>query len=164
MFRPDKKLLPLILFGIAFGFVEAAVVSYLNGIAPFTPFQQALVPYTTLLNLGFITFIKTVSPILASTRFTQTEMQREAATIVMLAAVSVLAAKTMKRKIGAFLITFAVWDIFYYIFLAALTGWPKSIFDTDVFFLLPVTWIGPVITPVVISVLLCTGGLILFLQ
>ena len=32
-----------------------------------------------------------------------------------------------------------------------LTGWPTSLTDTDVFFLIPVPWLGPVATAVVAS-------------
>ena len=37
---------------------------------------------------------------------------------------------------------------FYYLFLIPLTGWPKSLLDWDILFLLPVPWWGPVIAPV----------------
>ncbi len=44
---------------------------------------------------------------------------------------------------------FATWDLSYYAFLRLISGWPQSLFTRDVFFLIPVPWIGPVITPIV---------------
>jgi len=91
-------------------------------------------------------------------------MQREAATIIMLLTVAYISATNWKQRIGAFLITFAFWDIFYYIFLKYLTGWPKSLFDIDVYFLIPVPWIGPVITPIIIFMILAIIGTKLYLK
>jgi hypothetical protein len=47
-----------------------------------------------------------------------------------------------------------VWDIFYYVFLKLLIGWPESILTWDILFLIPVTWTGPVLTPVLVSLLM----------
>ncbi len=44
---------------------------------------------------------------------------------------------------------FATWDLSYYAFLRLISGWPQSLFTRDVLFLIPVPWIGPVITPIV---------------
>ena len=55
---------------------------------------------------------------------------------------------------------FGVWDIWYYIFLRQITGWPSSLLDWDVLFLIPLPWWGPVIAPVSISLLLILGGTI----
>ena len=52
---------------------------------------------------------------------------------------------------AAFFVAFTVWDLTYYLFLRVLTGWPTSLTDTDVFFLIPVPWLGPVATAVVAS-------------
>jgi membrane protein implicated in regulation of membrane protease activity len=57
---------------------------------------------------------------------------------------------------------FAIWDIFYYIFLWLLIGWPESFFTWDILFLLPVTWVGPVLAPVINSLtMIVLAGLIL---
>ena len=47
---------------------------------------------------------------------------------------------------------FAVWDIFYYVWLKVLLNWPASIMDWDILFLIPVTWASPVLYPVLISI------------
>jgi hypothetical protein len=50
-----------------------------------------------------------------------------------------------------FLYAFAIWDIFYYVFLYVLLGWPESLFTWDILFLIPVPWVGPVICPCLVS-------------
>jgi hypothetical protein len=54
-----------------------------------------------------------------------------------------------------------VWDIFYYIWLYVFIQWPKSLFEWDILFLIPLPWWGPVITPVLISLLLILIGYLL---
>ncbi len=82
------------------------------------------------------------------------EVFREIATIFMLLAVAFLAGKKFWERFAYFMMTFAVWDIFYYVWLKILLDWPSSIFEWDVLFLIPLPWIGPVIAPVSISVLM----------
>ena len=55
-------------------------------------------------------------------------------------------------------IAFGVWDIFYYAFLRLIVGWPQSLWDWDVLFLIPLPWWGPVLAPVAIAVLLIVGA------
>ena len=88
----------------------------------------------------------------------QVELVREAATLVMLAAVGTLAARTWPRRIGYSAIAFGVWDVFYYAFLRVMSGWPTSLFDWDVLFLLPLPWWGPVLAPVCIALLMIAWG------
>jgi hypothetical protein len=45
-----------------------------------------------------------------------------------------------------------------------IDDWPRSFFTRDVFFLIPVTWIGPVITPIIICVVMLAVGIKLFLN
>ncbi len=158
-----KKWIFLIIFGVAFGFVEAAVAFYLRQLLNYhSGYLQD--GYSVILNLGLIEFINPATPILQYTRLTYIEMTREFSTFIMLLAVSYLSADRFKKRLGAFLITFAVWDFYYYIFLYLLSGWPKNIFDIDVYFLIPVPWVGPVITPLVLSVLIFLGGSYLYLK
>lgn len=153
----------LIVFGTAFGFVEAAVVYYLRNLLPFHA-NLPLSRYKVLLNLGFITFISPQHSPLANNRLNDTEAVREACTIVMLACVAFVAGSNLRQRLGAFLVSFACWDITYYVFLKILDNWPGSLFTRDVYFLIPVTWIGPVITPLVISTLMLVGGSLLYLR
>ncbi len=88
------------------------------------------------------------------------ELVREACTLIMLITVGWLAGKSWRSRLGYALIAFGVWDIFYYVFLKALCGWPHSLLDWDILFLLPVPWWGPVLAPILIASLLIVWGTI----
>jgi hypothetical protein len=92
------------------------------------------------------------------------ELGREAATIVMLISVSALISKKFWEQFAYFLVCFGIWDIFYYVWLKIAIGWPVSLLDWDVLFLIPLPWIGPVIAPVSVAVMMILAGLfIIFL-
>jgi hypothetical protein len=86
------------------------------------------------------------------------ELVREMATLVTLLAVGTLAGRSWRSRLGYVAIAFGFWDIFYYIFLKVLCGWPHSVFDWDVLFLMPLPWWGPVLAPVLISILMVVWG------
>jgi hypothetical protein len=90
--------------------------------------------------------------------FALVELPREFATMVMLFAVGFLAGRTWRARIGYAVVAFGVWDIFYYVFLKMMCGWPHSLLDWDVLFLLPMPWWGPVLAPVLISLLMILWG------
>jgi hypothetical protein len=79
------------------------------------------------------------------------ELVRELATIVMLFGVGYIAGKNFKERFAYFLLSFAVWDIFYYVWLKVFINWPATLFDWDILFLIPITWLGPVLAPVICS-------------
>ena len=89
------------------------------------------------------------------------EMGREVATLVMLLGVAMLAGADRWDRVLVFCVGFGVWDIAYYIWLWVFLRWPPSLFTWDVLFLIPVPWIGPVIAPVVVSMVLVGGALLL---
>jgi hypothetical protein len=127
-----------IVFSIAFGYVEASVVVYLRGLYYPDGFGFPLrMPDQEHL------FI---------------ELLREGATIVMMAAFGIALGRRSWERFGYFLVMFGVWDILYYVWLKMLLDWPSSVFDWDVLFLIPLPWIGPVLAPVLISVLMMTTG------
>ncbi len=161
--RNKANLAFLISFGIAFGFVEAAVVYYLRLLIT-NRFEGALAHYKVLLNLGFITFVRPTHSLLLNSRTTTVEITREAATIIMLASVAYVSAAGWRQRFGAFLVGFACWDLSYYLFLKIVDHWPASLMTRDVFFLIPVMWIGPVLTPLVISTAMLLGGSWLYLK
>lgn len=158
------RLVILSVFSIAFAFVEAAVVVYLRELFAANDWLGVLDRTRPALNLGLITFIAPESAIFPDRAILKIEMWREAATLVVLAAAASLAAPALRQKLGAFLVAFSLWDLFYYVFLRLLIGWPQSLFDVDIFFLIPVAWVGPVITPVGISLLLLIIGLRLYVS
>ena len=121
------------------GYFEAMVVVYLRGM--FYPD-------------GF-SFPLKIIPV----RMIILEVFREAATIVMLGSVSALAAKKFWNRFGYFIIMFGVWDIFFYIWLKVCIDWPSSLFDWDILFLIPLPWIGPVIAPVMIALVMISIGI-----
>lgn len=79
------------------------------------------------------------------------EIWREAATVVMLIAIGMLAGRGRSERFAWFIYSFAVWDIFYYVFLWVFLGWPQSLMTWDILFLIPIPWVGPVLSPVIIA-------------
>jgi hypothetical protein len=139
-----NKLIIISVFAIAMGFLESAVVIYLREIMYPEGFAFPLAP---------------IHPHLALT-----EILREAATIVMLFTIGLLAAKTFSQRFAWFIYTFAIWDIFYYVFLWILIGWPESLMTWDVLFLIPATWTGPVITPLILTVFMILFALVILIN
>ncbi len=130
----------LTLFAIAMAHVEASLVVHLRSIYyPDNP--QALFPLSIL-----------------SHRDLAIEFARELATLVMLACVALLAASGFTRVFAAFIYTFGLWDIFYYLWLKLMIDWPVSWFEWDVLFLIPWPWFGPWIAAALIAVLFVIGG------
>lgn len=119
------------LFSIAMGFLETAVVVYLRALYYPDGFDFPLVDIDLPIAI--------------------TELGREAATIIMLVGIGVIAGQTSTQRFAWFLYSFAIWDIFYYVFLKVILDWPASLFTWDILFLIPLPWVGPVICPVIIS-------------
>lgn len=86
------------------------------------------------------------------------EMVRELATLIMLLAVGILAGRNWRQRLAYTAIAFGVWDIFYYVFLRIICGWPHSLLDWDILFLVPLPWWGPVLAPVLIALLMICWG------
>ena len=80
-----------------------------------------------------------------------TEILREAATLIMLLTIAIISGRTFSQRFAWFIYTFAIWDIFYYVFLKIMILWPESLMTWDILFLIPTTWTGPVISPVIVS-------------
>ncbi|MBI2327691.1 hypothetical protein HYU92_05235 [Candidatus Curtissbacteria bacterium] len=154
------KIFLVIIFAVAFAFVEAAVVVYLRHLLGSA--QPEVGRNEILLLLPGVTFLEpqTAVKIISDTSLLNVERIREASTLIMLASVAALAAKNLRQRLAFFALAFGIWDIFYYVFLNLTIGWPKSLFDLDVFFLLPTPWAGPVAIPLIISSILITGSLI----
>lgn len=128
------KFLLLAVFGIAMAHLEGVVVLYL---------RKALGLVDSHSNKEVLEKL--------SNRYIVIEKTREAATIIMLAALSFLAGTTWLDIIIVFLWTFAFWDLFYYVSLYILIKWPANLKTIDVLFLIPHPWIAPVWVPVGIS-------------
>lgn len=142
-------------FAIGFGLVEAMVVIYLRHILATTTHDiftnaASLSTRASLFSLGYVVFLR--PEVLSAWDTLHLEIFREIATMMMLIIVAYLVGRNIIERIAYYLMCFGVWDIFYYIWLRLFISWPKSIFDIDVLFLVPVPWIGPVWVPTLISV------------
>lgn len=159
----NRLIAKVVIFSLAFAFVEAAVVIYLRHLLGTT--STVFNKNETLLLLPGVAFLEpeTAIKIIANSSILNVERVREFATLVMLAIVAFLAAKKFRDRIAFFFLAFGVWDIFYYAFLRLTIGWPRALSDLDTFFLLPVPWVGPVIVPLTVSTLL-VGGSLLYLS
>jgi len=152
------RILTISVFAVAFALMEAAVVVYLRKLFGFDVGYLPSDP-KAVLNLGFIAFLSPGTLILPDKFITQIELLREASTIIILITIALLSAEKLKERLGVFLIAFSTWDIFYYVFLHLFTGWPKNLLDIDVFFLIPLPWVGPILTPIIIFTLLFLLGI-----
>lgn len=155
-----RVIVGLILFAVAFAYVEAAVVVYLRAV--YEPLREQLnpdqVPGELLPLMPFQQF-KAQGP--RYVNLLRTELGRELATLVLLAGAASLVARNFNEWIAAFIVSFGIWDIFYYVFLKLLIDWPASLLTWDVLFLLPVVWVGPVIAPVLVAAAMTLCGLLL---
>lgn len=88
------------------------------------------------------------------------ELVREAMTLIMLATVAWIAAERAWPRLVAFLVAFGVWDIVYYMGLKLFLGWPGSLIEPDVLFLIPSVWIGPVLAPTLVAATWVVAGLL----
>lgn len=130
----------LTLFAVALGLFEAVLVIYLRSLYyPDDPLS--LFPLAVL-----------------SERDLVLELIREAASVLMLVAVAVLAVSGFLRRFAAFLFLFGLWDIFYYVWLKLLLGWPTRWGEWDVLYLIPWPWFGPWLTPALIALLFAGWG------
>ncbi len=153
-----QALLSAATFGIAFGFVEAAAVVYLRAAVGLLPGYGG-----TLADVAnFSGSIFQQAQILAQLpkNLLAMEVLREIATMIMLVSIALLSAKKFKERCAIFLLTFAAWDIFYYVWLWAAARWPQSLLTQDVLFLIPTPWISQVWFPVLVSVLVILAVII----
>ncbi|MBI4033333.1 MAG: hypothetical protein HY377_02380 [Candidatus Blackburnbacteria bacterium] len=155
-----KTILTVIIFAVAFAFIEAAVVVYLRHLVGFTPPPVGKDEIAVI--LPGIAFLKSNAAvkIVGSQAMLYIEMIREAATLVVLVSVAALAGKRLGEGLAYFFLAFGIWDIFYYVFLRLTLGWPRTLSDLDVLFLLPVPWVGPVFVPILISAILILSSLV----
>ena len=136
-----KRLILLTIYAVAMAYLESAVVVYLRAVYYPEGFGFPLAPF---------------EPGMAAI-----EVGREAATLVMLLGVAMMMSDDRWERFLVFSLSFGVWDISYYVWLWVFLGWPPSLLTWDVLFLIPVPWIGPVLAPIIVSVALIVGSLLL---
>ncbi len=128
------------LFGLSMAYFESAVVVYLRELYDISDLM--------------------VSRPLLEPRIGVIEIGREAASLVMLLAVGWVAGRKLQSQLGFSLFAFGIWDIFYYAWLRIFIGWPVSLLDPDILFFIPLPWWGPVLAPVMISILMILAGIL----
>src|SRR5262245_40510228 len=126
-------------FAVAMAWLESATVYYLRVLV------DRLIPYQA-------------DPLPIRGMLGPVELVREAATLVMLLTVGMLAGRTWQARLGYSAMAFGVWDIFYYVFLKIIYDWPTSFFEWNILFLLPLPWWGPVIAPMSVALLMIVWG------
>jgi len=131
-----KRFIITVLFAVGLAYIETAVVVYLREI-----FYVG----------GFIFPIADQTADPQWLNLIPVEVGREAATLVVLLTSAWLIGSDFSSRLAYFLTVFAVWDIFYYVWLKVLLNWPVSIMDWDILFLIPALWASPVLAPVLIS-------------
>jgi len=155
--RLTRSLAALTLFGVSFGYVEAAVVVYLRTI--YAPLREQVLAGTEHDEIFPLLITQRARVELAQYEHViVAELGRELATLVMLAAVGLALGGDLRRWFAGFMIAFGVWDIFYYVFLKLLLGWPASLWTWDILFLVPLPWVGPVITPCIVALSMIAAG------
>jgi hypothetical protein len=137
---PDRtRWLVVVTFAAAMAWMESATVYYLRTLVDrVVPYQENPLPVHAV--LGPVEYV------------------REGATLLMLLAVGILAGRTWRQRRAYAAVAFGTWDILYYAFLWITCGWPTSLFEWDVLFLLPLPWWGPVLAPVSIALLMVAWG------
>ncbi len=136
----DNKYLPLVVFAVSMGFLEAIVVVYVRELYYPEGFQFPLKALPRWLIV--------------------VEWVREITTLLMLGSVAFISGKTFLKRLSVFLLIFGIWDIIYYVGLKIFLNWPESILTWDILFLIPIIWVGPVLTPVLCSLLMIVMAVI----
>jgi hypothetical protein len=135
----NRTFLWVTVYGVAMGVLEAAVVIYLRRLYFPGGFQFPL--WVVDSDIAIV------------------ELWRETATILMLVAVGAIAGRNRGERFAYFLYAFGIWDLVYYAFLRLAIGWPASLLTWDILFLLPVPWVGPMLTPCIIALTMIAFGI-----
>ena len=131
-FIRTNRYIPLIIFATAMGFLEAIVVVYLRELYYPDGFEFPLIKMPG--------------------RLVVVELIRELTTLLMLGSVAWISGNIFLKRLSVFLFLFGIWDITYYVALEIFLDWPESLLTWDLLFLIPITWVGPVLAPVICSV------------
>src|SRR6266567_8849119 len=118
MLNWKRTVVALLLFGTAFGYLEAAVVSYLRLLHE--PARQRFYPRRPPDELFPLLTLEQLHGSAEQPRTLAIEIGREAATIAMLATVALAVSGNAGQWAAAFVIAFGAWDIAFYVFLKLL--------------------------------------------
>ena len=140
-FIRNNNYIPLIIFAVSMGFLEAIVVVYIRELYYLDGFQFPL---------------KELPP-----KIIVVEWIREISTLLMLGSVGWISGKFFLKRFSVFLFIFGIWDIIYYVGLKIFLDWPESMLTWDILFLIPITWVSPVLAPVICSLLMIFMAILL---
>jgi len=135
-----RKIIWIAIFALAMAYLESAVVVYLRHLYGITDYTLGIPPFNELIAI--------------------IEIGREIATLAMIMAVGWAVGKSFQDRLGYAFLVFGIWDIFYYFWLWIFVKWPSSLFETDLLFLIPLPWWGPVAAPVMIALLMIISGIL----
>lgn len=153
-----RRVFAVVLFGIAFGYLEAAVVSYLRALhEPVRQHYYPGRPASEMFPLLTVEQTRTAAP--EQIRVIAVEIGREASTLVMLAAIALAVSQNAGQWTAAFVIAFGMWDLAFYAGLKLLLDWPASLLTWDILFLIPVPWAGPVLAPCLVDIAMIGAGI-----
>ena len=136
----ENNYLPLLIFAVSMGLLEAIVVVYVRELYYPEGFRFPLKELPIWLII--------------------IEWVREISTLLMLGSVAWISGKNFLKRLSAFLFLFGIWDIVYYIGLKIFLDWPESLLTWDILFLIPITWVSPVLAPVLCSLLMIAMALL----
>lgn len=154
---PWRRIAGWTVFAAAFGYTEAALVVYLRHLMG----EGYGLDYRQIFALKHLNFsAPSIAADMARHGFLALERSREAATLLLLMGAAYAGGETARERWAVFLYSFALWDETYYLFLLPWTGFPRTLASTDLYFLVPWAWYGPVWFPVlVVMPLLIFGAL-----
>jgi hypothetical protein len=149
----NKTLFYTLIFGIAFGVIEASCVIYLRASTGLLLGFEGTV-FDVWKNSYQINYDQELLRRALPWSLMTYELIREVATMIMLAAIAFLVAKRLRERFAIFIWIFAVWDITYYFHLWLTIRWPTTLLSRDVLFLIPEPWYSQIWYPVFISSLM----------
>lgn len=159
--RSRESLLPKLacagVLAVVLAYTEACVVVYLREVI--APVRRVHFPSAAHEVLPLLTTQQLADAGVQFPRLLVVEVTREITPIVVLLAMAWGLRRRKGQLVAFFLLGFGVWDIFYYVFLKILLGWPVSLATWDVLFLIPTAWVAPVWAPLVVAATLVLTGL-----
>jgi hypothetical protein len=157
-----RRVLLLVLFGLAFGYVEAAAVVYIR--ATYERIHRRLFPDRAPDDLFPLftreQWAREAPPHLGP----GLEVARELGTLLLVALMALGVSRDARQWFASFVLAFGVWDLAYYAWLRLLIGWPRSLLDWDLIFAAPLPWVGPVLAPALVAGVMVAASGVFFVR
>jgi len=147
----------MFVLAVALAYTEACVVVYLR--EALVPIRRRYLPQAVRQPLPLLTSGQLRQAGSEAVKLLAVEVTREVSPLVVLLAMAWSLAPRGGQGLALFLVGFGLWDIFYYVYLKILLGWPEGLGTWDVLYLIPSPWVAPVWAPLLVSATMVTGGL-----